>query len=286
MNVRAFENYLTSLWPDLDIRSLTVIDAGWDSRVAEVNGEWIFRVPRGPYAVNAMMVEASLLPELAPHVPAPIPVFDYISTDPPCAGYRKIGGAPLDANLCSERVAVELGSFLRTLHSFPAERARTLGVPGGNGSDWRRRVVLECADWRRRVIPLLKGMEAARAARLLDDFVDNEANFNFEPALVHADLGPNHILCAGDRLAGVIDWGDVWMGDPAIDLAWSANRLPGPALSRLLQAYGDGADNGLLGRALFYYRIGPWHEVVYGLDGAGEDFVSNGLNGLRSRLPK
>jgi hypothetical protein len=62
MNVRAFEDYLTSLWPDLDIRSLTIIDAGWDSRVAEVNGEWIFRMPRGPYAVNAMMVEASLLP--------------------------------------------------------------------------------------------------------------------------------------------------------------------------------------------------------------------------------
>jgi hypothetical protein len=41
MKVRAFEDYLTTLWPDLDIRSFTVIDAGWDSRVAEVNGEMI-----------------------------------------------------------------------------------------------------------------------------------------------------------------------------------------------------------------------------------------------------
>ncbi|MDA0174244.1 phosphotransferase [Solirubrobacter taibaiensis] len=34
---------------------------------------------------------------------------------------------------------------------------------------------------------------------------------------IHGDLGAEHVFADGDRITGVIDWGDAAIGDPAID---------------------------------------------------------------------
>jgi aminoglycoside phosphotransferase (APT) family kinase protein len=43
------------------------------------------------------------------------------------------------------------------------------------------------------------------------------------PVWTHGDLLPGNVLVRGGRLAGVIDWGVVGVGDPACDMlaAWS-----------------------------------------------------------------
>jgi aminoglycoside phosphotransferase (APT) family kinase protein len=279
-----FREYLLSLWPDLDITNLSVIETGWDSRVAYVNESWIFRVPRGTYGAEALAVEAALLPELAEALPVQIPAFEYLSLDPPCAGYRKIDGATLDPEQASVTVAKELGRFLRALHSFPVDRARVLGVQGDVRA-WREDLQSECGDFRNRVLPLLSAQEARRAGDLFDEFIDDDLNFSFRAAVVHADLGPDHILCSRNGLAGIIDWGDVRIGDPAIDFAWLANALPSGVVCSLIKSYGPAADAALLKRALFFHRLGPWHEVIYGFDVGGSEFVRSGVEGIRSRLP-
>jgi hypothetical protein len=53
---------------------------------------------------------------------------------------------------------------------------------------------------------------------------------------------------------------------------------------RALAAYGGEADAAFRDRARFYHRIGPWHEVVYGLDTEQRRFVERGLAGVRERL--
>ena len=42
---------------------------------------------------------------------------------------------------------------------------------------------------------------------------------------------------------------------------------------------------GFRGRALFYHRLGPWHEVLYGLENALPELVASGVAGIRQRLP-
>lgn len=40
-------------------------------------------------------------------------------------------------------------------------------------------------------------------------------------ALVHRDFHPSNILVDGERITGVVDWGELSIADPAVDVAWS-----------------------------------------------------------------
>ena len=57
--------------------------------------------------------------------------------------------------------------------------------------------------------------------------------------LVHGDLHQRHLLLDGDgRACGVIDWGDVCLADPALDLSLAYSGFTGAARQALLDAYG------------------------------------------------
>jgi aminoglycoside phosphotransferase (APT) family kinase protein len=107
---------------------------------------------------------------------------------------------------------------------------------------------------------------------------------DFDPVLLHADLGPEHVLHRGSVLTGVLDWSDARIGDPALDLAWTTHAT-GPHFAAALRSAYGGDDPTLGERALFYHRLGPWHEVLYGLDENRPEFVRSGLDGIRERLP-
>jgi aminoglycoside phosphotransferase (APT) family kinase protein len=72
------------------------------------------------------------------------------------------------------------------------------------------------------------------------------------PVLVHGDLHVRHLLVddAG-RATGVIDWGDVCLADPAVDLSLGFGAFGGRARAAFLAAYGPVDDvRGLRARAL------------------------------------
>jgi aminoglycoside phosphotransferase (APT) family kinase protein len=62
---------------------------------------------------------------------------------------------------------------------------------------------------------------------------------------VHGDLYGRHLLVADGALVGVIDWGDVHVGDPAIDLSIGWTFLPRAARPAFLAAYGPVDGDGL-----------------------------------------
>ena len=57
--------------------------------------------------------------------------------------------------------------------------------------------------------------------------------------MLHGDLHAAHVLVTEDGDAtGVIDWGDVCVGDPAIDVSIAFGALAGPARAAFLAAHG------------------------------------------------
>ena len=260
------------LFPQLRPRTVVAIEEGWDSLVLEVNGEWIVRLPRREQVREWLGTEIRVLPELAPMLPVPIPRFEHVTE----AGvaYRKLPGAPID----DPRPALghQAGRFLAALHAFPVERARKLGVPS-HDLDWRDRY----REFTRQVLGAAGPLLGPEAEAMVAEYLDEDSNFAFAPRLIHADLGPAHLLADGDELTGVIDWGDVRIGDPALDFAWLLRQ---PFADAVLAAYGD-HDAGLPKRALFFHRLGPWYELHYGLYFDKPEFVGSGLAGIRSRLP-
>jgi aminoglycoside phosphotransferase (APT) family kinase protein len=55
---------------------------------------------------------------------------------------------------------------------------------------------------------------------------------------VHGDFHVRHVLVEDGRVSGVIDWGDVCVGDPSIDLQFAWSLLPAERRAAFLDAYG------------------------------------------------
>ncbi|MFI7016941.1 phosphotransferase [Streptomyces sp. NPDC050164] len=188
---------------------------GWDCEARLVDGRWVERRPRRPDVERQLRTETRLLPWLAPYVPLAVPVPHILAGDPLIVRHALVPGEPLaEPDASQGRV---LGLFLRALHSADTEEAVRRGVPPAR-EVLRERAAL-ADDFRARVLPLLPPDRRAPASDLLKAVVALPTE-----ALVHGDLGPEHLLAQDGALTGVIDFGDAHIGDPAIDLAWALNR--------------------------------------------------------------
>lgn len=137
-------------------------------------------------------------------------------------------------------VAWQLGSQIRHLHdSGPVD------LPGGR------------ADW-----ITAHGGEAARRHRewgtlpdhLIDQIPEYLHSYRAEcRSLVHADLTEDHLFVEGNRLLGIIDWGDAMVTDPFYELvalhlgAFAGDRR---LLGRFLTGYDWQLDDGFADHAL------------------------------------
>ncbi len=260
--------------------SVVPIEGGWVSDVLEVDGRWIFRFPKTPDVDELIRADIALLPALGEALSMPIPRPQFISEEPLCIGYPKLVGEPIDAD-ASVTLARQLARFLSELHAFPPARVVELGIPA---VDWPVRVQERSDEFRERVFPLLEPDERKRSEAMfarLDELLAE----GFDAALVHGDLGPEHILVDGDRVTGVLDWSEAHVGDPALDFAWLAHGTSEVFAAALWSSYEHDVDDAFRERSLLYRRRGPWYEVRYGLDIGDERFVESGLAGIRARLP-
>jgi hypothetical protein len=267
-------------WPELGVQTFEPIGGGWDCFTYVLNGEWVFQFPRLPGAVESLTKQIAVLPELAREVSSAIPSPEYISIDPLCMGYARIDGRPISADvdgIWPER----LGRFLYDLHLTPPEFVGLRSSTAAAVRDGLRRKVDVLIT---HVLPLLDPGERVTAERTLASFLDDDDNFRFATSLTHCDIGPEHVLIteAGD-LAGVIDWGDVEVSDPVVDLAWVLNAMPEVG-ERVLGAYGGPPDDRFLARSRFAFMLMPWHEVNYGARTEQPGVVERGLTGVRERL--
>jgi aminoglycoside 2''-phosphotransferase len=197
-------------------------------------------------------------------------------------GYRHLDGVACDRapdGIWPER----FGRFLYDLHSVPPEFVGLRAVRAGTLRDriWGTWDALAAE-----VLPLMDHQDRSSAERMLAATREDDDLWAFAPCLIHGDLGPEHVLVGPDGdLAGVLDWEEAAIGDPAWDFAWWLHELSGPA-ERALAAYGGAPDRRFRDRARLAHAIAPWHEVVHGLRTGEAAFVASGLEGARRRLPR
>ncbi len=279
-------------FPQVVIRTALPITRGWDSFVLEVNEELIFRFPMRDDVIPYLENELRLLPLLERALSTPIPHFDFIGQGDASypymfVGYRKLVGVALDDDRIAQEhlaaLAPALANFLNELHSFPVEQAVSVGVEGHTPEQWRERYQERYIDLQKRVFPLLDADLRTKSERLWEGFLDNTAIFSFQPALIHCDLACEHILCDPKRgtLTGVIDWGDVTIGDPAMDFVGLHNGHGRKFTDLVLSEYRGVVDAGFWQRMDFYLCYGPFSELLYGAYSGNEGFIMKGKEGLR-----
>lgn len=246
--------------PDLEIRSLEPLGEGDFHRAYLLNARWVVRVPKHEQAARALASEACLLPRLAPllTITVPVPALVTGEAGETLALHEYVRGAALTRELWHGmpeperiRVAARLGAFLRELHGLDTDLARRCGLaPVDHGADMDR-LQLRLADRPASLLPdfVRRGLERC--------FADSMAGAaaGYAPALLHADVSPEHVRVDTDRLeiTGVIDWGDARIGDPARDFIFLYEDWGGDFLEHALEAYDAGARDDLRSRVLRHY---------------------------------
>ncbi len=241
------QSLIETQFPQLMPVKAEFIGAGFDNTAFCVNSAHIFRFPRRQFAVQFLEAETRLMPVLAPRLPLPVPKPMFVGhpTDAypwPFAGYQMLPGRTACSTVFNDdqRAAIvrPLARFLATLHAIPVADVTRYGA----GPDTIARL-----DLVRRVPQARNDLARLAECRLVEDIdpfltILDGAPSNYAPTadtLVHGDLYARHILVDDDGgLAGVIDWGDVHLGDRAVDLAIAHIFLPPVAHEAFRDAYG------------------------------------------------
>ena len=235
---------IAAQFPELTDAPVRFLAAGWDNTVFAVDDRWAFRFPRRAVAIPGVEREIAVLPLLAPKVEVPIPAPRFVGrpTDEfewPFFGAPLLAGAeptPAFDDAARARLAPVLGRFLRSLHGL--RLAVDLPVDPLGRADMARRVPFA----QQRLDELAAaglGDHRAAARPVLDaahDLPSSERR-----VLVHGDLHFRHLLVDAERdnpLTGVVDWGDVCRGDPAMDLHLAWSLLPPATRPAFWDAYG------------------------------------------------
>ncbi|MEZ5193910.1 MAG: phosphotransferase [Nocardioides sp.] len=251
-------------------------EQGWDCETTFVEGRWVDRRPRRPEVAEQLRREAALLPRLADRLSLAVPRAVVLDEEPLRVRHVLVPGEQCRPAALVAADGTAVGRFLRELHDTPPAVWASAGLrPAEQQRAWLRG---QLADLETRVLPLLPEAYRQEAAALLAD-----VGAPYDAVLVHGDLGPDHLLVVDGRVSGVIDWGDLHLGDAALDLAWTLHGTPPAFADALASAYGVTAERHR--RGLLWHRLGPWWEVQAGLDHLGERFVASGLAGVLERLP-
>lgn len=267
--------------------AVELIEAGWDSRVLEVGGQWIFRFARRPEIVAQFRKELLLLPMLAGRLPVPLPYPEFARLDDPkysCMGYRKLRGNALSRKTATKEVAVQVGKFLNSLHGFPLEAVAQLGLEVLEPDRWHAHY-LDFYRWvRQNVLPQVSEEIERKVRNLWESFLNSEVYFRFNPVFIHGDLGVEHILIdpVSGRLAGVIDWGDACIGDPALDFTGLLVSCGADFVAQVMESYTKPVDASFWERMAFYRDILPFHQMLYGRNIGEECIFEEGLKAFES----
>lgn len=290
-----YSELLEACFPMLRAPRCVFLGEGWDSVALLVNDRDVFRFAKRPDAAVRQAREAALLPLLADRLPLPIPHYTHTWTDPDwpgtrIVGYQLIPGEPLPTDLAhpeqSAMQAAQLGEFVSALHAIPVEEARRCGALGGDAASRREAYRGFFASVRTDMLPLFTAQEQEAIVAFWSGYLDDDACFTFTPTLVHRDLIAEHILVepATGHLAGVIDWGDVGIDDPAVDFVGVWRQLGEEFARQMLAAYRHPSDATMLRRLDFYASMEPFHEIRFGQRTGDAARLTHGIEWARRQF--
>jgi aminoglycoside phosphotransferase (APT) family kinase protein len=217
--------------PDLAGLPLREVGRGTVNAMYRLGDDLAVRLPRTAEWAGDLERERVWLPRLRERislrVPEPVaqgyPTEDYPL---PWAVYRWLEGDHYDDGLVDDEWGAvdDLARFVRELRAGSVDDAPPTGRrPLAELDEWTRAAVLEAGDL----------LDTAAVLAAWDRALEVPA-FAGEKVWIHTDLLRPNLLVQGGRLAAVIDFGAVGVGDPAADViaAWTVFGAAGRARYR------------------------------------------------------
>ena len=198
-----------------------VSSQGWDNYSFRLGDQYLVRMPAAACYAAQVAKEQTWLPRLAPHLSCRIPT--PVAMGRPAQGYPFhwsiydwIEGATLNETPEVDQTALadDLANFLTQFWSMDASEG-----PSAGPENFFRGGALEvyAAEAREAIKSLDGAFDRAALMHALD--IALSSTWPRSPVWVHGDLTVGNLIIQGGRLTGVIDFGQLCVGDPACDLA-------------------------------------------------------------------
>ncbi|MFI0716398.1 aminoglycoside phosphotransferase family protein [Streptomyces inhibens] len=233
--------------PDLAGLAIREVAGGWGNQMWRLGDELAVRMQRMDPTPELQLKERRWLPVLAPRLPLPVP--NPVRFGEPSERFPKhwtvmtwVPGEPLDHSSISrgDHAADTLAGFLRALHVEAPAEAPIAADRSGHPKD--------CTDGFENFFQAVVPDDIAADVRAVwDDAVAAHA-WEGPRVWVHGDLHPANVVVSDGTLSGIVDFGDMFAGDPAWDLAAAWVLLPAGTASRFFDMYAH-ADEAAIRRA-------------------------------------
>ena len=181
-------------------------------------------------------------------------------------------------------LAEPIAQFLAALHAIPPSELAQCHIPGDN----RSRI-----DGTLLTPKIMKNFEELSFLGLLENKQQLESVIqklqHFRPphlsCVVHGDFYVRHLLVdKNHQMAGVIDWGDIHLGDPAIDLAIAHSFLPTQAHTFFIEAYGTiSEETWALAKIRAFYSSTLL--ALFGYHSKDPNLLREGLDAIQRMIP-
>ncbi|MBF4568722.1 phosphotransferase [Plantibacter sp. VKM Ac-2880] len=291
----------TSAVADLQVRGSGAHTAGGEgnydaARLVTGDGrELIVRIPTSQQAETEQSADLIALRALTPGIRSRLP-FDAptVVGQLPVDGTRAVvldfvAGTHLDPTALSsdEVLADSLGAAIAAIHSLPTSFVAEAGLPLLSTELIRadaHRIVSRAAETRLLPTAVRERWQAA---------VEDNSLWQFQPTVIHGALAADRILVIqqdGHGLVnGVLDWGSLRVGDPALDLHWIATlgATGEQTLSTYAVSCSRGPDRFVTLRARLYAELEIARWLLHGRDSHDETIVEDAvamLDGLVDRV--
>lgn len=274
---------------NIDIHSIKIMKEGFDNTVYLINNHLLFRFPKRRIAIPLIKREITLLPILNSKLNLKIPRPLFIGKschhfNAPFFGYEFLkghNGSEISLTIDQyERLALDLGHFLKNLHSIKLKPYLLNHMkPIFDRADFSqtknnlRERIRYCEQYYH--LGIYK--EKIKEIIYLAQYYQAEKH---ALSLVHGDLYHRHLLFDNNHiLTGIIDWGDISMANRVADLGIVYQFLLPQVRHLFFTAYGDVEDE-----EKHYARyIGLYYAIVllwFGHDRKDKELITTAITTL------
>ena len=230
-DVNVFREIIQRLFPDIKDEQIQVFADGWDHVVFVIDGHKAVRFPRRSDYAKKLPVEVAFLNHFDSQSPISVPQLTLHTdgqTEPSYVTYDFIPGIQFKKSVSDtfskqelRQIARQIGSFLDKLHSLSIRKAKDLGVKQVDSLEtWKNKF----EKIRQTVFPYISKDEQNWSISIFENFFKTVQTDPTPLTVIHSDIMPEHIIVnpKTHTLSGIIDFGDIEIGDPAYDFAFLA----------------------------------------------------------------
>lgn len=211
-------------FPKVTFKKAELVTSGWMNDVLILDNKTIFRFIKKQSDKKAFLREVKFLKDFSKISNIRVPEYTFLSKDGSFGGYGMIKGEALTPQLYKKfsmkeqwKIIKELVKFINILHTIPLSKFKDYGFKE-HKSLWEHEMREQRAwfkkEFEKKVSDKLTAKESAYIRKFVTIYY--QSKHSFKPVFIHNDLSHDHVLLNRDKtIAGIIDFGDIAIGDPA-----------------------------------------------------------------------